>query len=77
MYHCVEGSIQAQLRPDIGGEAGDHLIRNKKTAGGFLGTDLEMLLRRILRLDTVVIMAINRHVRSVHGISTPPTSASG
>jgi biuret amidohydrolase len=57
--HNLVGSIQTQLMPEIGPEAGDYIIDNKKTFSIFQGTDLEHLLRIVLEVDTVVLMGIN------------------
>jgi biuret amidohydrolase len=57
--HNLIGSIQTQLMPEIGPEAGDYIIDNKKTFSIFQGTDLEHLLRIVLEVDTVVLMGIN------------------
>jgi nicotinamidase-related amidase len=59
VLHNVEGSVQAELVPEIGPEPGDHWITNKKTYSSFMGTDLDNLLRRILGVDTVLIMGVN------------------
>lgn len=57
--HNLEGSIQAQLMPEIGLEKGDYFINSKKTFSIYLGTGLERLLRIVLGIETVVLMGIN------------------
>jgi nicotinamidase-related amidase len=59
VLHNVEGSVQCELPPEIGPEPGDHWITTKKTYSSFIGTDLDNLLRRILGIDTVLIMGVN------------------
>ncbi len=67
VLHNVEGSVQAQLHPDIGPEPGDFWINNKKTWSSFIGTDLDNLLRRILKVDTVVLMGVNTNTCVLNG----------
>jgi len=57
--HNIKGSIQTELMPELGPERGDYIIDNKKTFSSFQGTDLEHLLRIVLRVDTVVLIGIN------------------
>lgn len=57
--HNIKGSIQTQLMPEFGPDAGDYIIDNKKTFSIFQGTDLEHLLRIVLEVDTIVLMGIN------------------
>jgi nicotinamidase-related amidase len=57
--HGLEGSIQCELMPEIGPEPTDHRITNKKTFSSFLGTDLDLLLRTFLKVDTLLIMGVN------------------
>jgi nicotinamidase-related amidase len=59
VLHNVEGSVQAELPPEIGPGPGDHWITTKKTYSSFIGTDLDNLLRRILGVDTVLLMGVN------------------
>jgi nicotinamidase-related amidase len=54
----LEGSERAQLLPALDG-GGDVHVSTKKTMDCFLGTDLDLLLRRALRADTVVLCGIN------------------
>jgi biuret amidohydrolase len=56
--HNLEGSVQTELMPELGVAPTDFLITNKKTLSCFLGTDLELLLRR-LGVDTLVLLGIN------------------
>ncbi len=57
--HNLEGSVQATLPLELGPEPGDYWINNKKTYSSFIGTDLDGLLRRILGVDTVLLMGVN------------------
>ena len=57
--HNIKDSIQTELMPELGPERGDYIIDNKKTFSSFQGTDLEHLLRIVLRVDTVVLIGIN------------------
>ena len=57
--HNIKGSIQTELMPELGPERGDYIIDNKKTFSSFQGTDLEHLLRIVLRVDTIVLIGIN------------------
>lgn len=59
ILHNIQGSIQCELMPEIGPEPDDYIIDNKKTLSIFYGTDLELLLNRFLKVDTVLLMGIN------------------
>lgn len=56
--HNLIGSIQTELHPALGPEAGDYLINNKKTFSAFYGTDLDHLLR-VLGVATVLLAGVN------------------
>jgi biuret amidohydrolase len=59
VLHNIQGSVQCELMPEIGPEPDDYIIDNKKTLSVFYGTDLELLLSRFLKVDTIVLMGIN------------------
>jgi nicotinamidase-related amidase len=54
----LEGSPQAELPRELTGD-GDIHIRTKKTTDSFLGTELDMLLARVLRPTTMILLGIN------------------
>lgn len=54
----LEGSPQAEV-PAILVAPGDVHVTTKKSLDGFLGTDLELLLHRVYRAETVVLAGIN------------------
>ena len=56
--HNIQGSIQTELMPEMGPEATDFIIDNKKTFSAFVGTDLDHLLRT-LGADTAILVGIN------------------
>ena len=57
--HNLQGSIQAQLMPELGPEPGDYVIDNKKTFSSFEGTGAGATPGVVLEVDTVVLMGIN------------------
>ena len=56
--HNIQGSVQTELMPEMGPEASDLIIDNKKTFSAFVGTDLDNLLR-VLGTETAVLIGIN------------------
>jgi nicotinamidase-related amidase len=56
--HSVEGSIQTELMPELGPAPGDVVIATKRRLSIFIGTDLELTLRR-LGVETVLLAGIN------------------
>ncbi|MBI4607699.1 MAG: cysteine hydrolase [Candidatus Rokubacteria bacterium] len=54
----LEGSPQAEV-PAILVAPGDVHVTTKKSLDGFLDTDLDLLLRRVYRAETVVLTGIN------------------
>ena len=54
----LEGSLQCQVPAELVDE-GDLHITNKKSMDGYLGTDLDFLLRHVLKPEVVVITGIN------------------
>ena len=54
----LEGSPQAELHAALARD-GDTHVTSKKTSDCFYGTDLEILLGRVLRPDTIVLLGIN------------------
>ena len=53
-----EGSAQAELIPALV-RFGDIHVRSKKTTDSYYGTELDILLERVLRPTTVIILGIN------------------
>ncbi len=56
--HNLEGSIQTELMPELDFQEEDYLVTNKKTLSCFLGTELDLTLRRE-GIDTLILMGIN------------------
>ncbi len=54
----VEGSPQSQVPGDLV-DPNDIHVTTKKTLDGYLGSDLDMLLSRVLKPETVVLTGIN------------------
>jgi nicotinamidase-related amidase len=52
------GSLQAAVPASLVGPRDIH-VTSKKVMDGFLGTELEILLRRVMQVDTVVLTGIN------------------
>jgi nicotinamidase-related amidase len=57
--HNVLGSIQCELMPELGPVDGDRIVSTKKTLSSFLGTDLDLLLRRWLPAENLIIVGVN------------------
>jgi nicotinamidase-related amidase len=57
--HNILGSPQCELMPEIGPFDGDRVVSTKKTLSSFLGTDLDLLLRRWLPAENLIIVGVN------------------
>ena len=55
--HNLEGSVQTEIIPELY-EEGDYIVI-KKRYSAFYQTDLEFLLRRYLKVDSLIITGIN------------------
>jgi nicotinamidase-related amidase len=58
MPNRLSGSPQAAVPEDLVGPKDIH-VTSKKVMDSFLGTELEILLRRVMQVDTVVLTGIN------------------
>ena len=56
--HNIFGAPQIEVIPELLDEK-DVVIDNKKTFSIYRGTDLEMWLRQVAKVDTVILMGIN------------------
>ena len=56
--HNIFGSPQIEVIPELLDKS-DVVIDNKKTFSIYRGTDLEMWLRQVAKVDTVILMGIN------------------
>jgi nicotinamidase-related amidase len=56
--HNLEGSVQTEIIPELYRE-GDYVVNTKKRYSCFYQTDLEFLLRRYLKVDSLIITGIN------------------
>lgn len=54
----IEGSPQSQIPPELLDDRDLH-IASKKSMDGFLGTELDLILRRAFEADTLIIAGIN------------------
>jgi nicotinamidase-related amidase len=57
-HHNLVGTVQTQLMPELGPEAGDVVIDRKRRLSIFRDTDLDLTLRE-LDVDTVVLTGID------------------
>jgi len=58
LRHNLEGSPGTEIIPELF-EEGDLVVRGKKRYSAFFATDLEFLLRRRLKVDTVILTGVN------------------
>lgn len=56
--HNLVGSVQTQLMPDLGPEAGDIVINTKRRLSIYRDTDLDLTLHQ-LGIDSVILVGIN------------------
>ena len=58
LRHNLAGSPGTEIIPELY-EKGDLVVREKKRYSAFFSTDLEFLLRRRLKADTVILTGVN------------------